>query len=81
MNLENTTHNTTQGDMNMENEGSKEVAPDNATKTQKDGVLSFADTREDIVRDLREGAAGFAEVGNHAAADAMRAAAKRLSGE
>ena len=79
MNLENTTHNTTQGDMNMENEGSKEVAPDNAAKIQKGEVLSFVgDSREAIVIDLRTGAAHFANAGHNVMADVMRAVAKRV---
>lgn len=63
----------------MEDAGRKEVATDGVTETQKDGVLSFeGDSWEAVVRDLRTGAAHFANAGHNVMADVMRAVAKRV---
>lgn len=62
----------------MEDAERKEVAPVNATKTQNSGVLSFGETREDIVREMREGAALFADKGDRLFANVLAGFAKRV---
>lgn len=62
----------------MEDSERKEVAPVNATKTQNSGVLSFGETREDIVREMREGAALFADKGDRLFANVLAGFAKRV---